>query len=503
MIHTAYTPGAPRDVEADVCIVGTGAGGSAAAYALAKMGKSVVMLEAGSFFTHRDFTQREEQMMPRLFYDAGGRRTKNQAIRIVHGQGVGGSTLHNINLCKRIPDVLLDEWGIEGFGSKKFAPYLKQAEQMLGVSVIEPEKINRNNQILKEGIEKLGYQGGRLSHNREGCIGSGFCELGCAYDAKMNAMRVMLPGAIENGAQIFANTHALEYKWDGRKITELHAITKPPSWSDQGGAESTMRVRAKFFITSAGAVETPMLLQRSNIPDPYQQVGGQIRLHPGLAVAGVFDEPVNAWKGIPQSYECTEFLSFDHQEDRRVWILPNAAHPISTSVLLPGFGKSHTESMKLYPNLAPLSPMLHDHSSGTVRDKGGKPVIDYVLDAEDRAQLALGMRESARILLAAGAAQVILPFNNPIVLKNEDELNRLDIKIMDHDIAIVSVHPMSSVWMGNDEKTSCLDATCRYHHIDNLYIADTSVYPSSIGVPPQVSTYSIGLYVGKHIAKLI
>jgi choline dehydrogenase-like flavoprotein len=483
-----------------VCIVGTGAGGSAAARALSEAGRRVVMVEAGSFFTPSDFSQREEQMMPRLFYDAGGRWTKNQAIRIMHGKGVGGSTLHNINLCKPLPEELLEEWDLPGFDKSSFGPFLAQAEQLLGVSEVEAARVNRNNQILKDGVERLGYRGGPLRHNREGCVGSGFCELGCAYDAKLNAMRVMLPAAVKNGTDIFADTKAIRLLHSGRRITELLAETIPPAWSERAGHAGPLRIRAKHFVVSAGAIETPLLLQRSEIPDPHRRVGARLHLHPGLAAAGVFEDPVYSWQGIPQSYECTEFLSFRHADHRRIWILPNAAHPVGAATIMPGFGQAHAERMRQYAHLAPLSAMLHDSSSGTVRERWGKPVIDYVLTPEDREQLALGLRECAKLLFAGGAQKVWLPFERFVSLEHPRDVRGLEIQIRDHDIGLVSVHPMSSVWMGRRENDSCLDHTCRYWHMDNLHVADTSVYPTSIGIPPQVTTYAIGLYVGSMLA---
>ncbi len=103
MIHDASRLPCPLEIEVDVCVVGSGAGGTTAATMAAEAGKSVVVLEAGAFITPAMMTQREEQMLPQLLWEAGGRTTSDRAIRIHQGRSVGGSTMHNLNLCARIP----------------------------------------------------------------------------------------------------------------------------------------------------------------------------------------------------------------------------------------------------------------------------------------------------------------------------------------------------------------------------------------------------------------
>jgi choline dehydrogenase-like flavoprotein len=97
-------------LDVDAVVVGTGAGGSIALRELARSGARVVALEEGGYHTTQDFDQREERMIPLLFQDGGGRMTSDMAIRVLQGRGVGGSTVHNTNLCKRTPPEILDLW---------------------------------------------------------------------------------------------------------------------------------------------------------------------------------------------------------------------------------------------------------------------------------------------------------------------------------------------------------------------------------------------------------
>ncbi|MBI3557083.1 MAG: GMC family oxidoreductase [Deltaproteobacteria bacterium] len=496
MIFTHRQLIANRVFDADVCIIGSGAGGSAAAYALAQAGRRVIVVERGSFLTPKDFDQREENMFPKLFYDAGGRTTRNRAIRVLHGHGVGGSTLHNINLCKRIPDPVFASWELPRFNVSGLRPHYEKVEKLLGVSRIPAERMNENNRLFKAGVEKLGYRGDFLFHNRKDCVGSGFCELGCAFDAKMNALRVLIPQAVQHGAMVLADTRALRLERDGRRIVRVIAQTLHP---ESGAALSTHVISAKTFICAGGAVETPLLLQRSDVPDPESLVGSRLHLHPGVAVLGEFEQPVRSWQGIPQSYECTEFISFEPAPnaaaEKRIWMIAGSAHPAGAASMLPGFGAEHAGWMEKLPRMACISAMVHDSTRGIVRRKGEFGAdLNYVLNSADRAQLATGLREAARILLAAGAREAILPFVEPLRIQTAAQLDRLPIEVRDLDIDMVAVHPMSTVWVGRSEKDSCLDESCRYWQLDNLLVADMSVYPSSLGVPPQLSAYAIGFY---------
>src|SRR5580693_7664568 len=152
-------------------------------------------------------------MIPRLFQDMGGRTTDDLGIRILQGRGVGGSTVHNTNLCKRTPDPILDLWtrehAVAGCSPAEMAPAFEAIERDLSVTRISDAQRNANNDALRRGCEALGWKGGMLAHNRVGCLGSGFCELGCAYDAKQNALKVVLPQALSAGARIYSDARAI------------------------------------------------------------------------------------------------------------------------------------------------------------------------------------------------------------------------------------------------------------------------------------------------------
>ncbi len=508
MIHTGhhFKEGDSRVVHTDVCVIGSGAGGATAAWRLASAGRKVVLLEAGDFLPPQVMSQREDEMLPRLFYSAGGRKTTDRRIRILHGKGLGGSTLHNINLCKRTPDEVLRNWALPGWNARELGDLYGRIEEKLGVVQVAPSQINRFNQVFRRGTETLGYRGGILQHNREGCVGSGFCELGCSFNAKKNALRVLMPEFLQNGGEVYCNVRVSRLRWIREaglaRITGVEASVRADGSALDSDPLAPIDVVAKEYIIAAGAIETPALLQRSGVPDPHGLVGSRLHLHPGAVAAGVFDEKIECWKGVPQSWECTEFLDFEKGGDMRAWLVGGSAHPAGMASILPGFGPEHRKAMKQAPYLAPVSVMLHDTSRGRVRADGETGVrIEYELGNEDHRVMVMGLLEAGRVLFAAGAKEVVIPCDPPIragsMRELENSRDRISSALFHGRLELVSVHPMSSVWMSEDPSRGPVDPDGVHHQVPNLRVADTSLYPTSIGVPPQITTYMTGLRVAE------
>lgn len=504
MIFDASALPAPSTLTADLCVIGSGAGGAMAAMIAAEAGLSVVVLEAGEFLTPADMVQREEVMLPRLYWDAGGRTTADRAVKIHQGHGVGGSTLHNLNLCKRIPPSIRERWArerkLDHLSPAVWEALYTEVEALLSVSTVPPERWNRHNRILEEGCKALGWKGGGLSHNRSGCLGSGFCEVGCAYDAKNNAAKVLVPRAVAAGAQILSRCQAIRLLHGGGQVKGVLAVALDPQTRRPLGE---ITIVAPRVCLAGSATGTPALLLRSGVPDPGGETGNHLHIHPAVVAAGDFEEPVRAWQGIPQTYECTEHLDFEQDSGPRAWIVPAFAHPAGTAAIMPGHGDAHRGLMRRYDHLAVLTAMIHDRTPGKVRPDGDLGLsIDYWPDAGDRKQLALGLWACARLLFAAGARRVLLPSQPAQVLLPGDPLESLlTMDILPGAMDLTAVHPMGSVPMGDDPRVAAVSSEGRHHHLTGLWIADGSLFPSSIGVPPQLSIYAMGMHVGRAIAR--
>jgi len=492
-------------IDCDAIVIGTGAGGSIALRELARAGLHAVAFEEGGWHRSSDFNQREEKMFPLLFQQGGGRTTEDLAIRVLGGRGVGGSTIHNTNLCKRTPDEILELWaaryGVEGAGVKEMTPRFETIERDLSVTAIAAADVNANNDVLRRGIAALGWKGGILKHNRVGCQKSGFCEVGCAYDAKENALKVVLPQAMAAGAKIYADVDVRRIVHNGSAVFGVEAIAK----DETGRPVAHVRARARVVVLAGSAIGSAAIARRSGVPDPYLLAGRGLRMHPGAVVAGHFGSAIEGWRGIPQSYECTEHLSFDERSDKRVWIVPAFAHPIGTAATLPGFGAAHMRAMREYGNLAVLTAMLHDESVGEVAiDEDGEPVIRYAMIESDRKQLGKGLVACARLLFAAGARAVTIPAIPPVHLTSIDQLDALsrDLSfVRPHSVPLSAVHPMGTMAMGRDPRRAVVDSTGEHHQLRGLFVSDGSLFPTSLGGPPQISIYSFALHLAPHMVQ--
>ena len=520
MIYDASTFDLPLKIGADVCVVGSGAGGAVVATICAEAGLDVVLLEAGPFVPPTQMNQREEDMMPALLYANGSQTTADAQCTIIQGRALGGSTVHNTNLCKRTPEAILTEWettrGMEHLPRHRWEELYDTIEDWLRVSPIDPARYNRHNLLFQKGCDELGWESGGLEHNRNGCIGSGFCSLGCSYDAKYNATKVFVPRAVEAEAQIFTHCRAIAVHHSRGRVTAVEAAALDPHTRRPLG---TVTIEAPQICLSASATGTPSILLRSDIPDPSEETGNRLTIHPALVTAGEFDEPVRAWEGIPQTYECSEFLDFEaahppldadpellaaaKEVGLRSWLVPVFAHPMSTATIMPGWGARHRRMMERYDHMGVYTSMIHDISHGTVRPDGDLGVeIDWSPNEADRKELIFGLARAVELLFASGANRVFVPSRQPIELAPGDSLSVLDdIDIAAGDIDVTAVHPMSSVPMGDDPEKAAVDSRGKHHHVDGLWVADGSLFPTSIGGPPQISIYALGLHVGESMTE--
>ncbi len=169
-------------LDADVAIVGTGAGGGTAAEILSEAGLKVVLVEEGPLATSSDFRMRESDAYPQLYQESAARKTRDKAINILQGRCVGGSTTVNWTSSFRTPPSTLDYWrralGIEGFSENDLAPWFERMEARLSIAPW-PVAPNANNDALRRGALALGIPAHAIRRNVKGCWNIGYCGMGC------------------------------------------------------------------------------------------------------------------------------------------------------------------------------------------------------------------------------------------------------------------------------------------------------------------------------------
>ena len=501
MITTLLERGGDVVERADVCVIGSGGGGAVAAAELAAAGRSVVVLEQGHHWTAKDFTQREDEMLPRLFEEAGMRQTADGTVQVLQGRCVGGSTVHNLCYAFRTPAPILRMWreehGLPELDDEALAASFERVERHLKVQPIREDEVNVLNRIVRAGAEKLGYSGFVTKHNREGCVQAGYCILGCSYDAKQSMLVTYVPRADAAGARIYADARAERIEAEGGRVRRVLGSVLDA----RGGRRGSIEVAAPVVVLAAGAVNSPDLLLRSGLGGP--QVGRNLHLHPTVTVAGFFDEELHAYRGIPQSYYIDEFIDLERDPHRGYVLMPIVGFPVLTASLLPGFGREHFRHMRDFSKMAGLLVLLHDRSRGRVEsgDSPAQPRITYPLEADDARQLAEGLVHCAEVLFAGGARRVLVPFEpEPLLLERGGDLAEITRRgVRQGGISIASTHPQSTCRMASDSSRGVVDAWGEVFDVRGLFVADMSVFPTSLGAPPQITTAALADRTAHHI----
>ena len=490
-----------QSLDAEVVVVGTGAGGAPVAWELARAGRDVILLEAGPHLRDEDFTQRLPEMLPRLYWDRGGRVTEGGAFTVSQGRCVGGSTVHYTAWAMRPPRPILDHWyhhrGIPDLAPADVDPLVDTVERVLSTRPVRDEEINAHNRVVRRGAEALELRGGACYHHRVDCLGCGYCLLGCAYGRKQTMANTFVPGALEAGARLISDAHVERIRTRGARVEGVRAKLL----DGDGTPHGTLTVRADTVVLSAGAIHSPILLRTSGIGDASGQVGRNLVFHTTTTVFGLFDEEIHAHRGFAPAWVVDAFLDLGRSLDHGYYLVPAFAPPGAIAPFLPGLGASHAALMRAYPRIAGLSVLLHDSSSGTVTtDGGGAPVIAYELGELDRKLMLEGMIHAGRLLFAAGASEVFAStveghrFRSPAALEPLHGLGPLE-----HRVALNTPHPQGTCRMGSDRRTSVVDPWGRSHDVRGLYVSDMSTFPTSLGAPPSTTVAALALRTARRI----
>ena len=497
--------------DADVAIVGSGAGGGTAAEILSSAGLEVVLIEEGPLATSSDFHMLESEAYPQLYQESASRKTKDKAINILQGRCVGGGTTVNWTSSFRTPDTTLDYWrhefGIEGFAAADLGPWFEQMETRLGIApwAVAP---NANNEMLRRGATMLSIPTGVIRRNVRGCWNIGYCGVGCPTNAKQSMLVTSIPAALARGATLLTRARAWRFERSGNRISSLSCIGL-----DRGGVDPTKRrinVRARTFIAAAGAIGSPALLLRSELPDPYGTIGKRTFLHPTVVSAALMPERVDGFAGAPQTIYSDHFLDsfpLDGPIGYKLEVPP--LHPILTSTTLPGIGEAHAQWMHGFPRLQVIIALMRDgfHAQSPGGSVGlrsdATPLLDYPLHDYlwDGARRALATM--AEIQFAAGAATVAPLHSTGITYSTWRDAKRgmAALPLAPLVTPVVSAHVMGGCPIGPAIERSVVDGTGRYHHLENLYVIDGSLFPTSLGANPQLSIYAVAAKLASGLAK--
>jgi choline dehydrogenase-like flavoprotein len=479
-------------IEADVVVVGSGAGGGTVAGVLATAGLSVVVLERGGYHNESDFTHLEADAYRSMYLDGALGSTADGSVLMLAGATLGGGTVINYTTSFPTPGSILEEWDrVAGFDQVFSGDALQistaAVQSKLGVNRYNGSPSNRD-QLMEKGLRGLGWHVDEMPRNASGCTETdcGFCTMGCRIGAKRSTLATYLQEAVDAGARIVTDTDVRVVETEQGRATGVTARV--------GG--HTVRVRAKAVVLAAGALNTPAILLRSDLGGDAS--GSYLRVHPVTALWGRFDERVEPWTGILQTRYSDQFADLDGRgHGFRFETAP--IHPLFPSAFI---GWEDGASFKRdvlglgHINVAGILLRDRDHGRVVIR-KDGSPVWKYRISEFDQGHVRLGVRRAAEMLAESGAREVITSSVRPVRWipgsgSLESFMDEADaIGYGPNRTSYFSFHQMGTARMGSDPDTSVVGANNEAHDVRGLYVMDGSCFPTASGVNPMLSIAAI------------
>ncbi len=506
----AATLAREREIECDVVVIGSGAGGGVTAEILSQAGFDVAIVEEGPLVGSSEFNMREREAYPRLYQESAGRQTLDKAVTILQGRCVGGGTTVNWTSSFRTPPRTLAHWasvhGLATMTEGALAPWFARMEERLAIGAwgVPP---NENNDVLRRGCQKLGLSSGAIRRNVKGCANLGYCGMGCPLNAKQSMLVTTIPAALDRGATLVHRARVTRLVVEGERIVacEAHGV-------ERNGAATLghrIRLRAHHFVLAAGAIGSPGVLLASTIADPHGTTGKRTFLHPTVVSGAVFPQKVEGYYGAPQSVYSDHFLDINPLDGPAGFKLEAPpVHPILAGITLPGFGAEHARWMTRFPHLQVLIALLRDgfhpeSAGGQVALRDGWPVLDYPISDYLWGGVRRAYAAMAEIQFAAGATQVMPLHEGAAPASSWREARSVIEGLPLRGLAarVVSAHVMGGCVMGSDPRNSVVNESGRHHHLANLSIHDGSVFPTSVGANPQLTIYALSARMATGLAQ--
>jgi len=483
----------------DYVIVGSGAAGATAARVLADKGASIAVVEEGPAIATAEFGDRVFPAFRRMFREMGFQAARGRAtIPVVQGSCLGGTTVVNSAITWRLPDDVWEPWKTEyGLGEALPLDALHQnwdqIERELSVRPVAPEIWGENNRLLNVASERLGVSAAPLRRYEVGCRGSARCSLGCPHGAKQSMLVSYLPYASARGAWLMTSARVDKVLFEGDRAVGVTGFFHVPQFQ-RNLAAFTLRAR-KGVLIAGSAVQTPGLLASSGARS--RHLGQHFQAHPGVTLAGVFDQKVDMWFGATQGYETDQ-----HRVDGRIKVEALSLPPELVFARLPGVGREWVQNIAESAHLALWAVQLRAHAHGSVRTGLFGTDIRFDLTPSDMLNLRQGLRFTAELLFAAGAREILTGIHGlPERLTSPDQIRLLENGPDDPaSYSFALTHLFGTARMSVRPSDGVVGTDFAVHGTRKCYVIDSSVFPTNLGVNPQHTIMAIAMLAANKIA---
>ena len=499
----------PVQLEADVCIVGSGAGGGVVAAELARAGMRVVVLEQGPSDQAPQFDHREIVGMQRLYLDRATTSSRDLGVAILAGSCLGGGTSLNWQTALRLPDAIREDWtaasGLPIFTDARFTQALDAVCDRLNVGTVE-SAINANNEALRRGCSTLGWSWRHVPRNARGCDPTqcGSCMFGCRHGGKQGTAVTFLADAQRFGdVTIMPNCRVTRVMHARARVTGVQAVARDADSSM--GREFQISVRARTVVVAAGGLESPALLLRSGLRST--ALGRNLYLHPASAVLGIYPDTIRPWEGPPQTIMSEEHARIDGNFGVRLELAD--AHPGMLALSLPWLGaRDHRQRMQRAAHVSATVVLVRDGQGGRIHTRRDSRAIEYRPGARELEHLKRGITAAVRAHIAAGAEEIITLHSRSHVIQakqaSQSVIEQFCARLLNSAIdrnwsTLFSAHQMGTCRMGADPRTSVCDERGAVRGIAGLYVADASLFPASSGVNPMITIMGLAKLVGDEL----
>ncbi|KAE8355990.1 hypothetical protein BDV28DRAFT_11962 [Aspergillus coremiiformis] len=518
-------------IDTDVVIVGSGCGGSVTAKNLAEAGYKVVVVEKGYQYSTKHFPMNFSEGSVTMFENGGALTSDDGSIGIFAGSTWGGGGTINWSAALQTQGYVRQEWantGLPFFTSLEFQNSLDRVCDRMGVSA-DHTTHNRQNRLLLEGAQKLGYAAKPVPQNTGGAKHyCGHCIMGCHSAGKKGPTETFLADAANAGAIFVEGFHTEKVLFTeitgGRVASGVEGTwTSRDAYLGVAGVSAVRRkviINAKRVVVSCGTLQSPLLLLRSGLKNP--QIGRNLHVHPVVVSGAVFDERVHPWEGAALTAVVNEFENLDgHGHGAKIECVS-----MLPSVFLPAFawrdGLDWKQFVAKLPRMTGFIALTKDRNSGRVYPDpaDGRCRVDYTVSAFDRKHIVEALVATAKIAYISGAKEFhtssseIPPFIRPEGGSDRESpegtnnaalqswIKEVRSKTLNPERTIfASAHLMGTCRMGKSPRTGVVDPDCQVWGTRGLYVVDASVFPSASGVNPMVTNMAIADWASSQIAK--
>lgn len=486
------------DEECDVVVVGSGAGGAVVAALLAEAGRRVIVLEEGSYYspsTYGRFAPTES--MRRLWREAALFPAlglgQTPVISVAAGRCVGGSSVLTGGVCFRIPPEIHRHWvrdlGLADLGEGPFQRAYEDVERRSHIATVPAQTRSYATRRLVQGAESLGITMKPTRRNTKGCQGNSRCNLGCPVQAKQSVDVTYLPSALAHGARLVSDAlvEQIEVR-AGRAVGVRGRLLG-------GDRKRTFRVRAPVVVVACGTLHTPLLLLRSGIASISSRLGRDVTLHPAVRVSALFDDPLDGHNGAFQAVYSDHFA----REGLTIVGLHPPLNVLASA--LPGIGAAYRARIDRMRGIGVIGGLVHDDGGGRVSvGPGREPMLWYRMQPRDLARVRRLITVLGEIAFAAGATEVYPPVFGVEPIRTVAQLRALERAPLDaRRIECMAFHPLGSARISRDPRDGIVASWGETHEVSQLYIADGSVLPTSIGVNSQEPVMAMATMVAWQI----